>query len=90
MEPPLSKDRKMVLFQGYYEHSKNAKSINLDLLNIPGRHFDSRGVMLDKDGYICISAYILRVNDLFKTSLGLGKNYFRNREPKVIDIITNW
>lgn len=63
-------------------------------LNIPGRHIDSRGLVCDGNGYICVS---VNQNDtkyprdsLIETTLGTGKVYDCGCAPRVIDIYCNW
>lgn len=63
-------------------------------LNIPGRHVDSRGLVCDGNGYICVS---VNQNDtkyprgsLIETTLGTGKVYDCGCALGVIDIYCNW
>lgn len=63
-------------------------------LNIPGRHVDSRGLVCDGNGYICVS---VNQNDtkypkgsLIETTLGTGKVYDCGCAPGIIDIYCNW
>lgn len=63
-------------------------------LRIPGRHVDSRGLVCDADGYICVA---INVNDtrfpygsIMETSLGLAKVYDHGCARGVIDVYVDW
>lgn len=63
-------------------------------LKIPGRHVDSRGIICDEEGYICVA---VNVNDarfpygsILQTSLGLAKVYDHGCAMGVIDVYVDW
>ena len=91
MEPPFTRDsKKKVKFNGHYETWYSQKIIPGKNLNIPGRHVDSRGIIVDKDGYICVATTLVGMGETIQTSLGMGKRYDTCNVVNVVDIYTNW
>ena len=52
MNPPLTKSKGKVLFNGHYETWYSEKKLPGKELKIPGRHTDKNGLVKDKDGNI--------------------------------------
>lgn len=63
-------------------------------LKIPGRHVDSRGLICDAEGYICVAVNkydtTYKMGSLIETTLGTGKVYDTGCAPRVIDVYCNW
>ena len=59
-------------------------------MKIPGRHVDSRGLVCDGDGYICVASSDYKKGTIVETSLGTGKVYDSGCASGTIDIYTNW
>ncbi len=51
---------------------------------------DSRGVVLDKDGYIYVATTLVKMGELIQTSLGIGKRHDACSTANTVDILTNW
>ncbi len=59
-------------------------------LNIPGRHVDSRGIICDGDGYICVASSDYAKGTVVETSLDTAKVYDCGCASGTIDIYTDW
>ena len=90
MEPPLTKTKGKVKFQGHYETYYSQRVLPGKGLTIPGRHVDYRGLVCDKDGYICVATKLVSKGDEIETSLGMGKRYDSCEGEDIVDIYTNW
>ena len=90
MNPPLTKSKGKVKFNGYYETWYSQKVLPGKGLNIPGRHVDKRGLVCDKDGYICVATKLVKMYATIQTSLGMGKRYDTCGGSDIVDIYTNW
>ena len=53
MNPPLTKKKGRVTYNGHTETWYSQKVLKGGGLNIPGRKVDSNGLVRDEDGYIC-------------------------------------
>ena len=90
MDPPLTKEKGRVKFNGHYETWYSQKVLPGKGLNIPGRHVDSRELVCDGDGYICVATKLVGMGFKINTSLGMGKRYDTCSPNDVVDIYTNW
>ena len=90
MEPPLTKSKGRVKFNGHWEYWYSMKNFPIVLLKIPGRHVDQRGLVLDKDGYIVVATTLVKMGEIIETSLGMGKRYDTSGFADTVDIYTNW
>jgi len=87
---PLTKSKGVVYFNGHKETWYSQKVLPGGGLNIPGRHVDSRGLVCDGDGYICVASSDYSKGTIVETSLGTGKVYDSGCASGTIDIYTNW
>ena len=90
MDPPLTKEKGKVKFNGHYETSYSQKLL-------PGRrsenlnnHVDKRGVVCDRDGYIIVATTLVKMGGLIQTSLGMGKRYDTCSVANTVEIYTYW
>ena len=90
MEPPLTRSKGKVIFNGHYETWYSEKTLPGNGLNIPGRHTDGKGLVKDKDNYICVATKIVPKGSTIDTSLGMGKRYDTCKGDNIVDIYTNW
>ena len=90
MDPPLTKSKGKVKFNGHYETWYSQKQLPGKGLKIPGRHVDKNGLVCDKDGYICVATTLVKMGQTIKTSLGMGKRYDTCPTANIVDIYTNW
>ena len=90
MEPPLTKSKGRVKFNGHYESWYSLKPVGGPGVRAPGRHLDSRGIFLDKDGYIIVATTLVKMGEIIETSLGMGKRYDTSGFADTVDIYTNW
>ena len=87
---PLTKSKGVVYFNGHKETWYSQKVLPGGGLKIPGRHVDSRGLVCDGDGYICVASSDYKKGTVVETSLGTGKVYDSGCASGTIDIYTNW
>ena len=87
---PLTKSKGVVYFNGHKETWYSQKVLPGSGLKIPGRHVDSRGLVCDGDGYICVASSDYKKGTIVETSLGTGKVYDSGCASGTIDIYCNW
>ena len=87
---PLTRSKGVVYYNGHRETWYSQKVLPGGGLKIPGRHVDSRGLVCDGDGYICVASSDLVKGTIVETSLGTGKVYDSGCAKNTIDIYTNW
>ena len=87
---PLTKSKGVVYFNGHKETWYSQKVLPGGGLKIPGRHVDSRGLVCDGDGYICVASSDYKKGTIVETSLGTGKVYDSGCASGTIDIYCNW
>ena len=87
---PLTKSKGVVYYNGHRETWYSQKVLPGGGLKIPGRHVDSRGLVCDGNGYICVASSDLTKGTIVETSLGTGKVYDSGCAKNTIDIYTNW
>ena len=87
---PLTRNKGVVYYNGHRETWYSQKILPGGGLKIPGRHVDSRGLVCDGDGYICVASSDLAKGTIVETSLGTGKVYDCGCASGTIDIYTNW
>lgn len=85
----LTKSKGVNYFNGHRETWYSQKVLPGKGLKIPGRHIDSRGLVCDGDGYICIASSDYPKGTIVETSLGTGKVYDSGCAKNTIDIYTN-
>ena len=90
MNPPLTKGKGEVKFEGHTETWYSQKKRPGKGLNIPGRHVAEDGTVRDEDDYICVSSDDYQKGTLVNTSLGMGKVYDTGSGKGNIDIYTDW
>ena len=90
MEPPLTKSKGRVKFNGHYESWYSFKTVGGYGVRAPGRHVDNRGIFLDKDGYILVATSLVKMGETIETSLGMGKRYDTTYYTDLVDIYTSW
>ena len=90
MDPPLTKEKVRVKFNGHYETWYNKRKIIGPRIDIHPTHADSRGVFCDMDGYIYVGTSLVKKGDLIQTSLGMGKRYEFCSIANTVEIYTNW
>ena len=91
MNPPLTKDKAKVKFNGHWETWYSLKHLQKKLYKLPLKiSVDSRGVVLDKDGYIYVATTLVKMGELIQTSLGIGKRHDACSTANTVDILTNW
>ncbi len=90
MDPPLTKSKGRVKFNGHYETWYSQKVLPGNGLNIPGRHVGPGGLIMDGDGYICVATLLVGMGQTIQTSLGMGKRYDTCGGADVVDIYTDW
>lgn len=71
----LTKSKGVNYFNGHRETWYSQKVLPGKGLKIPGRHVDSRGLVCDSDGYICVASSDYPKGTIVETSLGTGKVY---------------
>lgn len=86
----LTKSKGVNYFNGHRETWYSQKVLPGKGLKIPGRHVDSRGLVCDSDGYICIASSDYPKGTILETSLGTGKVYDCGCASSTIDIYCNW
>ena len=86
----LTKSKGVNYFNGHRETWYSQKVLPGKGLKIPGRHVDSRGLVCDCDGYICVASSDYPKGTIVETSLGTGKVYDSGCASGTIDIYTNW
>lgn len=87
---PLTKSKGVVYYNGHRETWYSQKVLPGGGLKIPGRHVDSRGLVCDGNGYICVASSDLAKGTIVETSLGTGKVYDCGCASGTIDIYTDW
>lgn len=87
---PLTKSKGVVYFNGHKETWYSQKVLPGGGLKIPGRHVDSRGLVCDGDGYICVASSDYKKGTIVETSLGTGKVYDSGCAKNTIDIYVDW
>ena len=90
MNPPLTKSKGRVKYNRHYETWYSQRVLQGKGLNIPGRHVDSRGLVCDKDRFICVATTLVKMGAKIKTSLGMGKRYDTCGDANTVDIYTDW
>ena len=91
MQPPTSRDSfKRIKFQGHWESWYSQKYVPGKNLHIPGRHVDSKGLVRDGEGYICVATTLVKMGEKIQTSLGIGKRYDTCNIANTVEIYTNW
>ena len=91
MNPPLTKEKAKVKFNGHWETWYSLKKLPIKAYKLPTKtHVDSRGVVLDKDGYIYVATTLVKMGDLIQTSLGMGKRHDTCSTAQTVEILTNW
>ena len=90
MNPPLTRGKGVVNFEGHQETWYSQKKKPGTKLNIPGRHVDGRGLVCDGDGYIWVATKLVGMGQTINTSLGMGKRYDTCEGGNIVDIYTNW
>lgn len=86
----LTKSKGVNYFNGHRETWYSQKVLPGKGLKIPGRHVDSRGLVCDGNGYICVASSDYPKGTIVETSLGIGKVYDSGCASGTIDIYTNW
>lgn len=86
----LTKSKGVNYFNGHRETWYSQKVLPGKGLKIPGRHVDSRGLVCDGDGYICVASSDYPKGTIVETSLGTGKVYDSGCAKNTIDIYCNW
>lgn len=86
---PLTRSKGVVYYNGHRETWYSQKVLPGRGLKIPGRHVDSRGLVCDGDGYICVASSDLVKGTIVETSLGTGKVYDSGCAKNTIDIYCN-
>ena len=86
----LTKSKGVNYFNGHRETWYSQKVLPGKGLKIPGRHVDSRGLVCDGDGYICVASSDYSKGTIVETSLGTGKVYDCGCAKNTIDIYCNW
>ena len=89
MNPPLTRAKGKVFFNGHYETWYSQKKLPGRGLNIPGRHVDN-GLVKDGSNYICVATTLVGMGQEIATSLGPGKRYDTCNTPNTVDIYTDW
>lgn len=87
---PLTRNKGVVYYNGHRETWYSQKVLPGGGLKIPGRHVDSRGLVCDGNGYICVASSDLVKGTIVETSLGTGKVYDSGCASGTIDIYTDW
>ena len=87
---PLTRSKGVVYYNGHRETWYSQKVLPGGGLKIPGRHVDSRGLVCDGDGYICVASSDLAKGTIVETSLGTGKVYDCGCPKNTIDIYCDW
>ena len=87
---PLTKSKGVVYFNGHKETWYSQKVLPGGGLKIPGRHVNSRGLVCDEDGYICVASSDYKKGTIVETSLGTGKVYDSGCAKNTIDIYCDW
>ena len=90
MEPPLTKSKGRVKFNGHWETWYSSRILPWEGYKVPGRHVDRRGLILDKDGYIVVFTNLVKMGEIIETSFGMGKKYDTCSMADTVDIYTNW
>lgn len=85
----LTKSKGVNYFNGHRETWYSQKVLPGKGLRIPGRHVDSRGLVCDGDGYICVASSDYPKGTIIETSLGTGKVYDSGCASGTIDIYCN-
>lgn len=86
----LTKSKGVNYFNGHRETWYSQKVLPGKGLKIPGRYVDSRGLVCDGDGYICVASSDYPKGTIVETSLGTGKVYDCGCPSGTIDIYCNW
>ena len=90
MNPPLTKEKGRVKFNGHFETYYSQRVLPGKGLKIPGRHAGKNGLIMDKDGYIVVATKLVAMRKKINTSLGMGKRYDTCKGNDVVDIYTDW
>ena len=85
----LTKSKGVNYYNGHRETWYSQKVLPGGGLKIPGRHVDNRGLVCDRDGYICVASNDYPKGTIIETSLGTGKVYDCGCPSGTIDIYTN-
>ena len=85
----LTKSKGVNYFNGHRETWYSQKILPGKGLKISGRHVDSRGLVCDGDGYICVASSDYPKGTIVETSLGTGKVYDSGCASGTIDIYCN-
>ena len=75
MNPPLTKSKGRVLFNGHYETWYSQRKLPERGLNIPGRHVTGDGLVRDQNNNICVTTTLVGMGQGIATSLGPGVRY---------------
>ncbi len=90
MNPPLTRAKGKVTFNGHFETWYSQKRLPGHGLNIPGRHVTGDGLVRDGNNLICVATTLVGMGQQIATSLGPGKRYDTCNTPNTVDIYTNW
>lgn len=90
MNPPLTKQKGKVLFNGHYETWYSQRKLPGKGLKIPGRHVTGDGLVRDQNNNICVATTLVGMGQGIATSLGPGVRYDTCNTPNTVDIYTNW
>ena len=90
MNPPLTKKKGVVNFEGHTEKWYSQKKLPGKGLKIPGRHVAGDGTIRDENNLVCVSSDDYPHGTTINTSLGMGKVYDSGSGKGNIDIYTNW
>ena len=90
MEPPLTKSKIRIKFNGHWETQFSSRVYPWIGSKVPGRYVDQRGLILDKDGYIVVATTLVKMGEIIETSLGMGKRYDTCNIADTVDIYTDW
>ena len=90
MNPPLTKSKGKVSFNGHFETWYSQRVLPGKGLKIPGRHVTDDGLVRDQNGNICVATTLVGMGQEIATSLGTGVRYDTCSTPNTVDIYTNW
>jgi len=90
MNPPLTKSKGKVFFNGHYETYYSQRVLPGKGLKIPGRHVTGDGLVRDQNNNICVATSLVEMGEGIATSLGPGVRYDDCETPNTVDIYTNW
>ena len=90
MDPPLTKDKGRVKFNGHYEISYSQKNLPGKTKHITDRIIDKRGIYMDLQGYIYVATTLVPMGGKINTSLGMGRRHETTQLINTVEIYTNW